>query len=92
MFKRLQQKWKVSGGRLFLILCTFALGGSLTGYVARRLMPLLSIEHPVVYLVIYIIIVTLLWPLMVLLVSLPLGQAPFFRHYLQRLGRKLFRR
>ena len=35
MFKRLQEKWKVSALRVLLIILTFAIGGSLTGYAGR---------------------------------------------------------
>ncbi|MGB8191129.1 MAG: phosphoribosylglycinamide formyltransferase [Chitinophagaceae bacterium] len=92
MLDRLQKKWKVSAGRLVLILITFALGGSATGYVGRRLMGLIGIENPWVYVPIYIIVVTIIWPLMVLLVSIPFGQFVFFRNYIRKLGKKLSRR
>ena len=44
MFQRLQKKWKVNGLQLVLILCTFAIGGSLTGYAGRKLMNLIAID------------------------------------------------
>ncbi len=62
MFERLQKKWKVSGGRLLLILVTFAIGGSLTGYLGKNVMSLLGITQPFAYIPIYIIVVTLIWP------------------------------
>ena len=86
MFERLQQKWKVNGLQLALILCTFALGGSLTGYVGRRLMNLIPIEQNWLWVLAYILIVTLLWPLSVLLVSIPFGQYKFFTSYLKKMG------
>lgn len=88
MFNRLQQKWKVNGWRLLLILITFALGGSLTGLAGRKVMLLLGINNPWIYVPIYIIIVTLIWPLMVLLVSIPLGQFRFFIEYLGKMGKR----
>lgn len=88
MFEKLQKKWKVSAWRLVLILITFATGGSLTGYAGRKLMPLLGIESPYLYIPVYIIIVTILWPLIVLLVSIPLGQFYFFLHYINNLLRR----
>jgi hypothetical protein len=36
MFEKLRQKWKVNVLQLVLILCTFAIGGSLTGYAAKK--------------------------------------------------------
>lgn len=89
MFDRLQQKWKVNGLQLALILCTFAIGGSLTGYAGRRLMPLLGIEQDWLWVIVYIILVTLLWPLAVLLVSIPFGQFRFFVKYLKKIGKRM---
>ena len=89
MFRRLQKKWKVGGWQLFLILCTFAIGGSLTGYVGRRLLNLLVLERGVWWIVLYIVLVTLLWPIAVLLVSFPFGQFNFFTRYLRKIGRRV---
>lgn len=89
MFKGLQQKWKVSGWRVLLILCTFALGGSLTGLAGRYIMGALGIGPAWLWVIIYIIIVTLLWPLAVLLVSIPFGQFRFFTGYLRKMGSRM---
>lgn len=71
--------------QLFLILCTFAIGGSLSGYLARWLMALLPVENRLLYIIIYITLVTLAWPVMVLSVSIFLGQYVFFKRYLKKL-------
>lgn len=89
MFSRLQQKWKVSGIRLALILCTFAIGGSATGWLGKKIMNWLAIQQDWLWGVVYIILMTLLWPLMVLIVSIPFGQFNFFRNYIRKLGEKL---
>ena len=89
MFSRLQQKWKVSGIRLALILCTFAIGGSATGWLGKKIMNWLAIQQDWLWGVVYIILMTLLWPLMVLVVSIPFGQFNFFRNYIRKLGEKL---
>lgn len=89
MFERLQSKWKVNGVQLALILCTFAIGGSLTGYVGKRLMNLFDIEQRWLWVIIYIIVVTLLWPVAVLLVSVFFGQFKFFTGYLKKMGRRM---
>lgn len=89
MFEKLQKKWKVQGWQLMLILCTFALGGSLTGYASRRLMIFFGIETDWLWILVYIIMVTLLWPIAVLLVSIPLGQFSFFINYLKKMGRRM---
>lgn len=89
MFERLQKKWKVSPGRLLLILVVFALGGSATGYVGKRLMAFTGIESPWLYIPVYVIVVTIVWPLMVLLVSIPFGQFAFFRTYIKKLASRM---
>lgn len=89
MFEKLQSKWNVGIVQLILILCVFAIGGSLTGYIARIIMPLLSIDNRLLWIIVYLIIVTLLWPLMVILVSFPFGQLQFFRKYIQKLFNRI---
>jgi hypothetical protein len=89
MIRRLQDKWKVSGLRLLVILVIFATGGSLTGYLGKKVMALTGIENHWVYLPFYFILVTCIWPFMVLLVSLPLGQFPFFKTYIGNLLGKI---
>ena len=89
MLEHLQKKWKVSGWRALLILMTFAIGGSITGYLGKRVMGWLGIKEVVVYIPVYILFITLLWPMMVLVVSLFTGQFVFFRHFLKRLGARL---
>jgi len=89
MFEGLQQKWKVKGGQLALILCTFAIGGSATGWVAKKIMNVLAIEQDWLWAVIYIILVTICWPLMVILISIPFGQFPFFSRYIKKLGSRI---
>ena len=92
MFRKLRDKWGVSALRLFLILCTFAIGGSLSGYAARKLLQVMEVEQGALWVIAYVLLITLLWPLAVLLVSIPFGQLGFFRKYLVRIGKKLFGR
>lgn len=89
MFEGLQKKWKVNGLQLTLILCTFAIGGSATGFVGKKIMNVLAIGQDWLWAVIYIVLVTLLWPLMVLLISIPFGQFRFFIVYIRKLGLKM---
>ncbi|MEI9807250.1 MAG: DUF6787 family protein [Bacteroidota bacterium] len=89
MFDRLQKKWKVNGLQLLLILCTFAIGGSLTGYAGKRLMNSLGIEQKWLWVIIYIIVITILWPVAVLLVSVFFGQFRFFTGYLKKIGKRM---
>jgi formyltetrahydrofolate-dependent phosphoribosylglycinamide formyltransferase len=89
MFDKLKQKWKVNGLNLVLIIATFALGGSLCGYAGRKILLLTNLEKGAVWLFLYIILVTLLWPLCVLLISIPMGQFAFFKKYIIKIGRKM---
>lgn len=88
-YTRLQEKWKVNGIQLTLILVTFAVGGSLTGQVAKWVMDALGVEGVWYWGLLYLLIVTALWPMMVLLVSLPMGQFRFFLNYIKKLAGKL---
>jgi len=89
MFARLQQKWKVGPVQIVLIIICFALGGSLTGYSAKKIMDALSVEKDWLWTIVYILLVTMIWPLAVLTVSLFFGQFKFFKGYVKRLGRRI---
>ena len=82
MFQKLKQRWNVNTPDLVLIICTFALGGSLCGYLGRQFLLFTGIEKGVIWVILYIIILTLLWPLCVLLISLVFGQFSFFKKYI----------
>jgi formyltetrahydrofolate-dependent phosphoribosylglycinamide formyltransferase len=90
MFDRLKKKWKVNGLQLTLILCTFAIGGSLTGYTARKLLGLFTIEQRWLWIIVYIIVLTIIWPIAVYLISFPFGQSAFFTNYLKKIGKRFF--
>ena len=85
MFTKLKQHWKVNGLDLILIIITFAVGGSLCGIAGRKIMTLLNIEKGALWILLYILLVTLLWPMAVLLVSIPLGQFVFFKNYIGKI-------
>jgi formyltetrahydrofolate-dependent phosphoribosylglycinamide formyltransferase len=89
MFARLQQKWKVGPVQIVLIIICFALGGSLTGYSAKKIMDVLKVETDWLWTIIYILLVTVIWPLAVLIVSLFFGQFKFFKGYVKRIGQKI---
>jgi len=89
MFDRLKNKWKVNGLQLFLVLCTFAIGGSLTGYIGKKIMNFLPIEQDWLWVIIYIIIVTIIWPVSVMVVSIFFGQFRFFQSYLRKMGQRM---
>ncbi len=87
---KLQTKWQVKNIlQVVLILCTFAIGGSLCAFLGRKVMPLFTIENKAVWTIVYILIVTILWPLCVLAISIPFGQFSFFVKYLSKMGRRM---
>ena len=89
MFKKLQEKWKVNSLNFWLIIATFAIGGSLCGRVGKKLLDLLSVEKGFLWVLLYVLLVTILWPLAVILVSIPLGQFAFFKNYLKKVFARL---
>lgn len=89
----LKEKWKVKSiWQVLLIICTFAIGGTACGMIGRQIMHHIGPNHKGLWIVLYVLLITVLWPLCVLMVSIPLGQFTFFRYYLKRLGTKLVRR
>ena len=89
MFEKLQKKWKVNGFQLTLIIFTFAIGGSVTGFIAKKIMNALAIQQDWLWSVIYILLITIIWPLAVLIVSVPFGQFRFFIKYISKIGAKM---
>ncbi len=89
MFKKLGKKWGVNGLRLLLVLCTFAIGGTLSAIVAKKVMNFTGIEKNGWYYLIYIIVVTIVWPLCVLIVSILTGQYAFFTRYLKKMAQRM---
>jgi len=89
MFERLQEKWKVKGLQLTLILFTFAIGGSLTGFVSKKIMNQLDIQQDWIWSILYILLLTIIWPFAVLVISIPFGQYSFFIKYIRKIGAKM---
>ena len=89
MFEKLKQRWNVNTTDLLLIICTFALGGSLCGFLGRRLLSITSFENGIIWVILYIIVITLLWPFCVLFISIFLGQFTFFKKYLVKIWKRM---
>ena len=89
MFEKIKHRWHVNTLGLVLILCTFAIGGSLCGYISKNIISLLTIEKGIIWLIIYFIILTLIWPLCVLIISIPFGQLSFFKKYLHKMWKRM---
>jgi len=90
MFKRLKEKWKLSWTSFVLVFSTFAIGGSSCGYLGRKLLSLTGLESGLFYYTLYIVLMCLLWPLCVIVISIPLGQFGFFRNYLRKMSQTIF--
>ena len=89
MFKKLKQRWGVNSLGLFLIISTFALGGTACSRIGKLLIGFWSDQHNVLWWIIYIVLITILWPICVIIISIPLGQFSFFKNYLSRVFKKL---
>jgi len=88
--QNLQEKWKVGGSQFWLIMLTFALGGSLSGRLCSFLLNLVFLEKNWSFWLVYPLFLTILWPFSVIFVSLFTGQFRFFKGYLSRVGAKVF--
>jgi len=87
--KKLQEKWGLAPVQFWLVILTFALGGSLSGRLCSFLLKMVFSEKNWAFWLVYPIFLTILWPFSVLFVSLLTGQFRFFKGYLGRVGAKL---
>ena len=87
--KRLQEKWKLGTGQFWLVILTFALGGSLSGRLCSYLLKLVFLEKNWAFWLVYPLFLTILWPFSVIFVSFFTGQFAFFKGYLSRVGSRL---
>jgi formyltetrahydrofolate-dependent phosphoribosylglycinamide formyltransferase len=85
----LQQKWKVDGKNLILILISFAIGGSVCARLGEKIIALFQLEKNFFWYFLYLIIVTILWPICVIVISIPFGQFVFFRSYVKKIFDKI---
>lgn len=86
---KLQSKWGVGPIQFWLIILTFALGGSLSGRLTSYLLKLVFLEKNWAFWVVYPLFLTIIWPFSVIFVSFLTGQFSFFKGYLSRMGAKL---
>lgn len=95
MFDRLKAKWKVSGPRLFLILCTFAVTGTLTAYISRSITSWVGFDEETFWLwkaLLRIVVLLFGYQVIILIVSFFFGQFPFFWAYEKKILRWMFGR
>lgn len=86
MFEKLKKKWDVNWLQFTLIFITFALGGSLCAKIGNLILTSVISEKNLIYWIIYVPLLTILWPACVLLISIPFGQFKFFKKYLAKMG------
>jgi len=89
MFQQLRKKWNVSWWQFTLIFTTFALGGSLCARGGSWILGVVIPEKNWLYWIFYVPLITMLWPICVLVISIPLGQFRFFIDYLSRIWKKI---
>ena len=95
MFDRLKAKWKVSGSRLFLILCTFAVTGTLTAYASKAVTGWVGFDEETYWLwkaLLRIVVLLFGYQVIILVVSFFFGQFPFFWNYEKKILRWMFGR
>jgi len=89
---KLREKWGLGPLQFWLVILTFALGGSLSGRLCSKILNLVFLEKNWAFWLIYPLLLTILWPFSVIIVSFFTGQFRFFKGYLGRVGAKLFGR
>jgi hypothetical protein len=85
MFQKLKEKWKVKDNlQLFLILCTFAITGTLTAFVSREATVWVGFTETTFWLWKLLLRISILlfgYQIIILTVSFFLGQFRFFWNY-----------
>ncbi len=88
MFKRLQQKWKVNGTQMFLILCVFALTGTVTAFITKQVTTWMTLDASSAwYWIIKLVVIIFGYQVVILIVAIPFGQFRFFWNYEKKLLR-----
>ena len=92
MFNRLKQKWKVSTTQLILILCTFAVTGTLTAYISRSITLWVGFDDNTFWLwklLLRLFILVFGYQFIILVVAFFFGQFNFFWNYEKKILRYL---
>jgi hypothetical protein len=90
MFEKLQKRWKVNAQQLLLILCVFAITGTLTAYISKQITTWLDIEkYSGWYWMTKLLVLIFGYQVIILLVSIPFGQFSFFWNYEKKILRRM---
>jgi len=91
MFERLKRKWKVQSNlQFFLILCTFAVTGTLTAWISRQITSWVGFDEHTYWLWkigLRALILVFGYQVIILAVSLLFGQLSFFWAYEKKILR-----
>jgi energy-coupling factor transporter transmembrane protein EcfT len=90
MFENLKKKWKVDNKQLILILCTFAVTGTLTAYISRSITGWVGFTDETFWglkLLLRIFILLFGYQVIILIVSFFFGQFRFFWNYEKKILR-----
>jgi len=90
MFENLKKKWKVDNKQLILILCTFAVTGTLTAYISRSITGWVGFTDETFWgwkLLLRLFILLIGYQVIILIVSFFFGQFRFFWNYEKKILR-----
>jgi hypothetical protein len=95
LFQRLKQKWEIQSNlQLTVVLIVFAITGSTAAFVTRKIFAFYlneHIENAALMVIVKFVIVTLIYPFILLFVGTLFGQFQFFKKTLLRWGSTLLR-
>ena len=90
MFQRLKRKWNVNSTQLFLILCVFAITGTITAWLTRQVTYWLQLEASSFWFwLLKISILFFGYQVLILLLSIPFGQFNFFWNYEKKILKRM---
>jgi hypothetical protein len=84
MFEKLKAKWKVDGFQFFMIMCTFAVTGTLTAYISRFITSWVGFNDQTFWLwklLLRLCVLIFGYQAIILVVSFLFGQFRFFWAY-----------
>jgi hypothetical protein len=93
MFEKLKAKWKVNGFQFFMIMCTFAVTGTLTAIVSRFITSWVGFTDQTFWLWKFLLRLCVLvfgYQAIILVVSFFFGQFRFFWAYEKKIWKWLF--
>lgn len=80
----------MGGVQLFLILCVFAITGTLTAWITRQITSWLELEnYSLSYWIMKLLVLFVGYQVLILLISIPFGQFAFFWKYEKKILRRM---